>query len=392
MVIDMIPLIVLSLMEFARGAIIYSIIPLYGQFNLGYNLGIIGAAISGHYLFDAIFRIPAGRLNDRYGGKWLLAGGTFLFGLGLYLIYAGGGTTWFIVGASLSGLGMSPLWPSVLSGVTAKRPVHSMGKSLSKVFMAGLIGMGLGMVAINFVIDRSSLAAFLTVAGAIALALVLVLIGIFPRSTAQSSIRLTQYLKELGGDLRAIWRLYPGMFVQTMAIGTLTPILAIYLRKVFGLSAQQYSYVLMGVGAVTVLFLIPAGKIVDRFGLKWPLISGFFLATISLALLPLQRSGTTALLFGALLGFAYSLILPAWNALQARAASPEKRGAMWAVFMTVEGAGTATGAFIGGKVWERFGYSAPFYISALVLGIMTIFYAFGPLDKLMRTNSGAKQV
>ncbi|MDI6812832.1 MAG: MFS transporter, partial [Desulfitobacteriaceae bacterium] len=127
------------------------------------------------------------------------------------------------------------------------------------------------------------------------------------------------------------------------------------------------------------------GKLSDRLGVKGPLVAGFFAAAICLALLPLQRAVFPTLVVGAFLGSSYSLILPAWNGLQAKVVSPEKRGTMWAIFMTIEGIGTATGAFIGGKVWEGFGHAAPFFVSAGVLAVMAVFYSFNNLQKLMKT-------
>ena len=93
-----------------------------------------------------------------------------------------------------------------------------------------------------------------------------------------------------------------------------------------------------------------------------------------------------ALLVGAMIGIAYSLILPAWNGLMARAVSPEKMGTMWAVFMTIEGMGTAAGAYIGGKVGDNFGQQAPFLVSAFVLATMVIFYVSGNIDKFIKEN------
>jgi len=70
----------------------------------------------------------------------------------------------------------------------------------------------------------------------------------------------------------------------------------------------------------------------------------------------------------------------------ARVISPEKQGTMWAVFMCIEGAGTATGSYAGGQMWVHFGYQAPFQISALVLAMMGIFYAAGNVDKLLKAS------
>jgi MFS family permease len=291
---------------------------------------------------------------------------------------------YFILGAGLFGLGVSPVWPAVISGIAAKMPLHHIGEALSKVFIAWLVGAGAGMVVINYVIGPSYALAFGILQGVLALAFLLALIGKLPRVVPKNVLSTSVFFKELGQELISLWILYPGMFVQTMSIGLLTPVISIYARTVFGFSTEQFAYFLIGSGAFTVILLVPTGKLADRLGVKGPLIAGFLLAAVGLALLPMQKNVTHAMMVGAMIGIAYSLILPAWNGLMARAVSPEKMGTMWATFMTIEGIGTAAGAYIGGKVGTTFGAQAPFLVSAFVLATMVVFYASGNIDRFLK--------
>ncbi|WP_461571158.1 MFS transporter [Thermincola ferriacetica] len=383
-------LLVLGLLEFVRGALVFSILPLYGRFVAGFSMEVIGTAISLHYLFDNIFRIPAGWLTDRFGGKRLLITGIVVSGIGISIISFRWNTYSFILGAVLFGLGISPVWPVVISGIAAKMPVRQIGEALSKVFMAWLVGAGIGPVIINFVIEKSYRISFLTLLGLLALALLLTIAIKMPRITNQGMLSQSVFLKELFHELISHRVLYPGMFVQTMSVGILMPVIVIYAKKVFGLSPEQFNYLLIGGGIFTVLFLVPAGKLADRLGVKGPLVGGFLLASVCLILLPLQRLVVRALIVGAILGISYSFILPAWNGLMARAVSAEKRGTMWAIFMTIEGLGTAVGTYIGGKVWDTLGYRAPFYVSAFILISVAVFYAFGNIEKLIKEHSTDK--
>ncbi|MHB8125521.1 MAG: MFS transporter [Desulfitobacteriaceae bacterium] len=382
----MIPLLVLGLIEFVRGALVFSLIPLFGQSVAGFSLGVIGTAISLHYLLDNLIRLPAGWVVDRMGGKALLSGGIILSSLGLFIIYLHWSVTGFLLGAGLFGLGTAPLWPTVIAGIAAKIPLAQLGEALSKVFVAWLVGAGLGPVIVNFILGRSYPEAFLVLGLILLIAFFLTLIGRFPRVVRDVQQDLPSYFRELWKELLELRLLYPGMFIQTMSVGILMPIIVIYAKTVLGFNPDQFSYLLVGGGSFTVILLIPAGKIADRWGIKGPLIGGFFLAGVCLVLLPLQKSVFWALVVGAFLGISYSFILPAWNGLQARVVSPEKRGTMWAIFMTIEGIGTASGAFIGGKVSDVFGQRSPFYVSAVVLISMAIFYSMGNIDKLIQSQ------
>lgn len=379
----MAPLLVLALTEFVRGALIFSLIPLFGK-TTGLSMGEIGTAISFLYLMDNLVRLPSGWLIDRYGGKWLVEGGFVIAGLGLFLIFRHPGAGMFIFGAALFGFGFAPLWPAVITGVAAKMPLNQLSEALSKVFVAWLVGTGLGVVAVNFLIEKSFAWAFAMCGAVLVLAFILNTFAHFPPVDKRTVPRLPVYFRELGKEIGSLWTLYPGMFVQNMSVGILMPILAIYATTVFHLRTEDFSYLLIGAGIFTVLLLIPAGKLADRVGVKWPLIMGFLLAAFCLMLFPLQNKIFPAMVIGAVLGIAYSFILPAWNGLQARVVSPEKRGSMWAVFMTVEGIGTATGSFVGGKAWELFNRQAPFLISAAVLTAMALFYAMGNIDRLLK--------
>jgi predicted MFS family arabinose efflux permease len=249
--------------------------------------------------------------------------------------------------------------------------------------MAWLIGAGLGPVVINFVINWSYPLAFWMLIGVLGGALLLILIVQVPKISPKKQTSGREFFKELWKEFVLIKLLYPGMFVQTMSIGILIPIIALYARSEFGFNSVQLNYLLIGCGTFTITLLLPAGKIVDRLGIKGPLVGGFLFASISLILLPFQRNIYIALIVGVLLGISYSFILPSWNGLMARAVSPEKRGTMWAIFMTIEGLGTSLGVYVGGRMWESFGHRSPFFASAFVLGTMSMFYLFSNLNKLM---------
>ncbi|WP_027364212.1 MFS transporter [Desulfotruncus alcoholivorax] len=369
------PLLVLGVLEFIRGALVFSLLPLYGQYGVGFSLSLISTAISLHYLMDNVFRIPAGWVTDRFGGKWLMVGGIVLALAGLYLLQHSTGGHLFIFGAVLLGLGYTPVWPAVVAETVANMPQQKTSEALGKVILAWLAGAGLGPVLINFVIERSYQWAFICMYALLGLAL---LLSAWEKKPA---VELTEetwraHLTGLRQEVASVKILFPGLLAQTVALGILAPVITIYARTVWELSPQQISYYLVVVGVITVLLLLPAGKIADSLGFKGPLLGGLLLAAVALVLLPAQRAITGAVAAGALLGLAYAFILPAWNGLQARMVAQGKQGTMWAIFMTLEGVGTAVGAFIGGKAYEQAGHHLPFWISAILLLTMALFYHF----------------
>ncbi|QSO51063.1 MFS transporter [Alicyclobacillus curvatus] len=192
---------------------------------------------------------------------------------------------------------------------------------------------------------------------------------------------------EMWQNIKEVSFLFPGMFAQTFAVASLIPILSVYANAVLHLSGAMYSMVLVSGGAITVMGLIPTGKLVDRVGPRAPLVIAFLAAGLGLAVFPFLR--TLPFTFGlvCLFGASYSFILPAWNAVLDKSIDEDKKGALWGVFMTVEGFGSAAGPYIGGLMWDRIGTFAPFWVSAGVIILMGLLYMVLPIERGYRTRA-----
>jgi DHA1 family multidrug resistance protein-like MFS transporter len=185
--------------------------------------------------------------------------------------------------------------------------------------------------------------------------------------------------------LKAIWRnvrdasyLFPGMFAQTFAITSLVPILSLYAKLVLHLSPTLYSSILVGGGLVTTVTLLPAGKLVDRYGPRRFLIGGFGLAAAALILFSFYHTTTSTFLVVAMIGLGYGMVLPSWNKTVDSNIDPDKKATLWGIFMTVEGIGSAVGPYIGGTVWDAISPQAPFWVAGSVILGICLLYALMP--------------
>ena len=266
---------------------------------------------------------------------------------------------------------------------------------MSVVYMSWLTGVGCGPIVINFFIAYGYKPAFLLLLG---MMIVVIIVALFLPGKRKSleiegremphtvksahSDRVTigqkirRYLAKVASSLHASKLLYPAMFMQNFALGLLTPVLTLYARTVLHLSPREYSLYLIAGGAVTVLFLIPVGKWVDRFGTKWFLHAGFLTAAIALPVLGFTRDLTSVLVIVMFVGIGYACIIPAWNALIADAIPKSERGAVWGFFLTIEGLGMVFGSIMSGKLWDSLGPHAPFFVSGSVLLILFVLHLF----------------
>ncbi len=366
---------VLATAEFARTALLVTLLPAFVQGPLRSTLGIAGVAISAHYLLDTAGRSPAGWFVDRFGPRITLIIGVAIEIVALVLAMHAHRPVWLIVFLALMGVGTASHWPAVVTGTNRITPSKYRGAMMGAVFAGWLTGSGLGPVALNFVMGNQLTDRFafevLIWADLAAFALVLLLNG--PRLREFSSEPRAHHAAR---GWRVIWPLrvvLPGMLVQTMVLGLLMPVLRPLTHRVLHLSQWQFAALLLGAGALTVLLLVPMGRLADHMGLKVPLVGGFWLAAASLLGLAFLRSFWALLGVGALLGLSYSLILPAWNAFLARMIPAEQEGLLWGLFMTVEGIGLTIGPSVGARLFEV-APQAPFLLAAAILVVMGFFY------------------
>ncbi|GMA59771.1 MFS transporter [Alicyclobacillus fastidiosus] len=374
-------LLVLGLCEFVRGALIFFIIPMYVHNVLGYSTASIGYAMAAHYVFDTGLRSPAGWLVDRLGQRKVCASLLAVAGIGLWLVITQHAFWIILVGCAMLGMGMAAVWPAVIARVTDGLTKDAYATAMGSVMMAWLLGAGLGAICMSWLFGIHVARGFMTLMVLWVIAYVmglLVMNSWRPHATVRKRTHLRMVLREVN----SVKVLFPGVFVQTFAIGVLLPVLVLYARNVLHLDSRMYSYLLLTGGAAAVLLQVPMGRLVDRFGYRLYLVSGFLLAAISLPIIGGLHQVRYVFLAVILFGAAYALILPSWNAVVAQCISPDKRAVMFGVFMTVEGLGMAVGPVFGTEMWNAFGPSAPFDVAAVIFFVMSVLYGVMRLDRL----------
>ena len=278
---------ILGLAEFARGALIVSLLPAFVTGPLGAPITIVGWALSSHYFLDTVFRGPSGWLVDRIGPPRVLTIGVAVEILALIGAMNTHSPDWVIVFVAILGIGTATHWPAVVTGTNRLTASDRRASVMGLVFAAWLTGAGLGPVLINFLLQGRDRTAFLVLIMADLLAFSLTVVVYDPRlfQIHETGNRVHHWFKTLK-PFRAV---LPGMFVQNMTMGVMLPILQPFVSRVLHFSHWQFAELLVGSGALTVVLLVPMGRFTDRFGIKVPLIVGFFLAGGSLTAVGLLR-------------------------------------------------------------------------------------------------------
>jgi DHA1 family multidrug resistance protein-like MFS transporter len=380
-------LFIMFVVEFVKGALLLTILPVYMKTVLNASAFVIGWTLAAQYIGDNVLRTPVGWIIDKFGYRTTMLSGVLVTFISVILIATTSQHLGTIVACALLGLGTAPLWPCVITGTTEVAGDEAKGTIMSVVYMAWLSGVGLGPVVINFFVKGSDYHwAFRLLIGCAAAVVLAALL--LPRKVKQTNSRIKEstggslmtkiitYFREVKRSVSVSPLLFPAMFAQTFALGILTPILTLYAKEVLKLTSYQYSLFLIAGGVVTVGFLIPIGKLVDHYGIRWFLTIGFAISAATLLLFTYVHEMSA--LYGLIvaLGVGYAFIIPSWNALIASAIPPEKRGAVWGFFLTIEGMGMIVGPIVSGKLWDLYGPQAPFLTSGFVLVALLILQAF----------------
>lgn len=378
--------IILYLVEFVRGAALISFLPIYGKETLGLDLDVIGAAITAHYLIDTALKLSMGYLVHRFPVRRIIHIGLLASLAGMALM-GWAHTPWiFISAAGLYGLGISPIWIFCLTKVKEE----GRGAQMGFLYMIWLVGLGSGPVVLNLALARNETASYWIMVLVSAVAWLLALL--IPKE-AQADVETVPFRRQLavlGTHLKDMRLLLPGMILQTLAAGMLQPILPSFVKDHLGMAPWQYTLLLLAGGGFTAAGLIPMGKLSDRLGKKWFLVTGFLLFGVALYGLTLGPVPLVAFIWAVILGLSYASVLPAWNALLAAYVPPGQKGLGWGVLSAVEGIGGLLGPIIGGFAATSYGEPSVVLSTAVIFGIIGIIYLLFPF-RLFRGEKSAQR-
>ncbi len=365
--------VVVGLVESARGALLFTLLPNHLRFGVGHGMSVVGLVLSAYYLSELALKIPSGWLVDHWGRRLPVVAGLAV-SLVATALFAYVRPLWaLLLAAALGGAGASPIWPAVVSGVAEATEGGGRGSAMGAVFTTWLVGTGLGFVAANFLLEVHTLAAFALVAGCQLSALVLA-VRLHAPSPDHVQAELRQSVHEVELTAARLWPLVAGMAVQTMATGMLLPTLSPYAREVLHLSPLWIGVLLLAGPGLTVLLLVPLGRLIDRLDRLDVLPVCIGAGAVVLFVLPFFRSLWILVPLVAILGLGYATVLPAWNALLMDLLPPARRATLLGLAMSIEGVGVALGTTFGGLLWDHVGPSAPFHAAGLLLVLVAANY------------------
>ncbi|AUV67920.1 MFS transporter [Staphylococcus haemolyticus] len=366
-------LVILFLMEFARGMYVLSYVN-YLPTVTSIAVAVTSAALSIHFISDAATNFVIGFLLKKFGTKLVLTLGFLLAFISLFLVI------WFptnpiviILSAIMLGIAVSPIWVIMLSSVEEAQR----GKQMGYVYFAWLLGLLVGWAFMNVLVKlHPTRFAFM-------MSLVVVIAWVLYYFV---DIKLTNYntkpvSEQLGQIVDVMKRhlvLFPGILLQGASISALLPILPTYATKVVGVSTIEYTIAIAIGGAGCAFSMLFLSKIIDKNSKSFMyavIFTGFILFTAFIFGLSLVTNILIVWIVAIFIGLMYGILLPAWNTFMAGQIDPAEQEETWGVFNSVQGFGSMIGPLFGGLIAQfSNGLNNTFYFSAAIFLVLAIFY------------------
>ncbi|GGI38797.1 lipoteichoic acid biosynthesis MFS flippase LtaA [Mammaliicoccus stepanovicii] len=366
-------LVILFMMEFARGMYILSYLPILPTTTAKVTVGITSLAISLHFISDALTNFVIGFLLKRFGPTIILTSGFVLAFSSLALIIFIPSPVVFILSAILLGIAVSPIWVIMLSSVAEE----SRGKQMGYVYFSWLVGMLSGMIFMNLLFKLHPTRFTFMMSLCVLIAWILFYF-VKVQLTNYEDKSIKKQFKEIVFVTRRHLLLFPGIFLQGSAIGMLVPILPTYATKHMGVSTLEYTIMLIVGGVGCTISMLFFSKLMDKYAKIFThviIFFGFFAYSSFIFGLTILTQLTIVLIIALVIGTIYGLLLPAWNTFMASHIHSDIQEETWGVFNSVQGFGTMIGPLIGGLISEIFrDVYYTIYGSSLIFLFLAIFY------------------
>ena len=361
------------------------------QEEFGWSRALTSGIFSAFMIAQGVFSILAGRLNDRFGPRFILSLGSLLFGLGfilvsrvtavwqIYLLYG------LVIAAGASAAPV-PLMSTVVRWFRARRGM------MTGIVMAGVgVGTMVGPPFASWLIQTLSWRPSFVVVG------VLLLVVVFACARFLRRDPHMMGLHPLGGEVvtgdhpqaaaaglhfadamrtRQAWLLAAAFVGFGFSVHTISVHAVVYAMGL-GMSPTRAATVMTAIGGLGILGRVGIGSLADRLGSKRLLVILFGVLALSLLWLSTVTQPWGVFAFAFVFGFTFGGIVPLYSHIIAELFGLRAHGAILGIIGFSIGLGSAVGPVFTGYVYDVVGsYTIPFIVCGAAAAISALLVLF----------------
>jgi len=340
----------------AVGAVL-PVLPRYVHGPLGYGDVAVGIVIGAYAITGLLLRPFAGRLADRRGRKLTVMIGIVVLACGGLLYLPGLGLAGVILARLATGAGEGALYTAGSAWIVDMAPVERRGRILGLYGLAVWGGLSVGPVAGELLLDASGYRAVWIFAAAAPM------LGALVASRVPDPF--VPHSQTEPHPLIAPEAVGPGIAVALAAVGYA----AVASFVILHLEDRGIGHGVLVFGAFAAMIVISrliAGDLPDRVGAAPVAIVAALVEAVGLLMIAFAQDLAVAILGGAVMGAAFSLVNPSLMLIALGRVTPAARGAAMGTYTAFFDAGVGLGAPLAGAAAALSDYEGAFVFAAAI--------------------------
>ena len=343
--------------------------------DLGFGREVFSLALA---LQNLLFGLPLlGMVADRFGSRWVIFGGALVYAGGCLLVpLTEGPTDLHLTLGLMIGLGLSSTTYVVVLGAVAQVVApERRSTAFGIVTAAGSFGTFALVPGIQWLIANQGWQAAFPVIAALVGAVAVLAFG-FPskagppeeKAEAADGTLLEALAKAKGHS--GYWLLNAGFFVCGFHVAFIATHLPSFLTD-GGLSSWVGATALSLIGLANICGSLLFGRLGDRYSKKYLLSALYFGRSVVIGLfLIVPLTNSTALLFGAFIGFLWLATVPLTSGTVAQIFGSRYLSTLYGVVFFSHQIGSFMGVWLAGRLYDSTGSYDVVWWMAIALGVL----------------------
>ncbi len=349
--------------------------------SLGATPEMIGVVVAASTMTGVFLKLPMGILSDIVGRKRLLILGAVAFGITPFAYLLIEDLQTLLVLRLCHGLATAVFAPIALATV-ASMFTEKRGAGLGWYTASTQAGSLLGPLAGGFLIDHAGFSDAFTIAGAIGLLGLFLVLQVHLIDTTISSAKAdesTDLKKALTIVSTGVQSVIRNRFVLSASVAAMSKMVSTGVLMAFlplygfsiGLTGTQVGF-LFGIQSAVSLGSKPLlGRMSESIGRLPLILLGLLCCAFAMSCIPFTSEFRLLLIFAGIFGVGDAAVMTSSSALVGDSTEPRFGGSAMGVYGTLSDIGHASGPIMSGILISSFGYPAAFLTAAgtMVLAI-----------------------